>query len=543
MVKRFQLALLSLVAFLTMIMAAPAAHTQGNCPCAAPKPESKLTFTSSDPQLVQAFDWAKRQAMDYVQGGSDPVGLWYETGLPGRTRFSMRDTSHQSMGAQALGLAAYTHNMLYHFAANISDAKDWCSYWGIDRWGRPARVDYKNDDEFWYDLPANFDVLDAAYRMFLWTGDLSYVNDPAFLDFYKRTVDDYVERWQLGPDNVMQRKRWLNIHGAFDPHENMQTARGIPGYREGPRDYIVGVDLLATEYQALEDYSYIEAYRGDADRTAAYKTKAETLKGFINSTWWDAKAGRFYSLLDKNYQLQPADPQTATHANNVELLYRGAADDGPKLEGALESLLETIKLNPSSQVEGESHYPEVLYRYGKPDVAYQEIMDLTRLGRSRQEYPEVSYSVIGAMVTGLMGINLEASSPLEAWTNGGYTEIVVTTFPGLTSRTGWAEMRGLPIRTNMVAVRQEGTHKTTLTNESGPSLIWKPMFAGTYETLTVNGKPMKAASGELTLNRAVSWVRLPVGAGDSVTVETPTARSSPVPVRTPNPGLQKRQTR
>jgi len=526
--QRFHLASFSFVAFLIVVMATPAAYTQHNCSCAAPRPESKLSFTSSDPQLVQAFDWAKRQAMDYVQDGSDPVGLWYETGLPGRTRFSMRDTSHQSMGAQALGLAAYTHNMLYHFAESVSDAKDWCSYWGIDRWGRPARVDYKSDDEFWYDLPANFDVVDASFRMFLWTGDLSYVNDPVFLNFYKRTVDDYVERWQLAPDDVMQRKRWLNIHGTFDLHDNMQTARGIAGYREGPRDYVVGVDLLATEYQALKDYAYIEAYRGEAQQASVYEKKAETMKAFINTTWWDAGAGRFYSLLDKNYQLQPADPHTATHANNVELLYRGAAEDGPKLERALESLLETIKLNPSSQVEGESHYPEVLYRYGKPDVAYQEIVDLTRAGRSRQEYPEVSYSVIGAMVTGLLGINLEAPPPLEAWTNGGYTEIVVTTYPGLTTRTNWAEMRNVPIRSNMVAVRQEGAHKTRLTNESGPSLIWKPMFAGTYDTLMVNGKPIQATSDKLTLDRAVSWVRLPVGAGDSVTVETPTARSDAV---------------
>lgn len=83
--------------------------------------------------------------MAYVQGGRDPVGLWYETGLPGRIRFSVRDRCHQSMGAQALELAAYTHNMLYHFTENISDSKDWCSYWDIDRWGRPARVDYEND--------------------------------------------------------------------------------------------------------------------------------------------------------------------------------------------------------------------------------------------------------------------------------------------------------------------------------------------------------------------------------------------------------------
>jgi hypothetical protein len=150
--------------------------------------------------------------------------------------------------------------------------------------------------------------------------------------------------------------------------------------------------------------------------------------------------------------------------------------------------------------------------------AYQEIMELTRTGRYRQEYPEVSYSVIGAIVTGLMGINLEALPPLSAWTNGGYTEIVVTTYSGLTPLTAWSEVRNLPIRTNMVGVRQEGIHKTILTNENGPSLIWKAIFAGTYDELNVNGKPMKTTHDKLTLERAVSWVKLPVGAGDTVMV-------------------------
>jgi hypothetical protein len=113
---------LSLIALHIVATPAPAAYAQDNCSSAPPTPESKLTFTSSDAQLVHAFDWAEGQAMAYVQGGSDPVGLWYETGLPGRTRFSMRDTSHQSMGAQALGLAAYTHNMLHRKMRGLTAA-------------------------------------------------------------------------------------------------------------------------------------------------------------------------------------------------------------------------------------------------------------------------------------------------------------------------------------------------------------------------------------------------------------------------------------
>ena len=158
----------------------------------------------SDRQLIAAFVWAKQQALSYVNDG-DPVGPWYEAALPGRHAFCMRDVSHQAAGAQALGLSRYTHNMLHRFAENISESRDWCSYWEIDRLNRPAPVDYKNDRLFWYNLPANFDILDACYRMYLWTGDRSYVDDPVFLNFYHRTVTDYVSRWNLDLVHIMTR--------------------------------------------------------------------------------------------------------------------------------------------------------------------------------------------------------------------------------------------------------------------------------------------------------------------------------------------------
>jgi hypothetical protein len=126
------------------------------------------------------------------------------------------------------------------------------------------------------------------------------------------------------------------------------------------------------------------------------------VKSFINRTWWDEEAHHFYAILDQNYRLQG-------HAG-TDLLYYGAADDGSKAQAALNDLLATIRAASSGPVELESHYAEILYRCGVPDVAYAQIMDLTRDGRYRQEYPEVSYSVVGAIVSGLMGISIESPS-------------------------------------------------------------------------------------------------------------------------------------
>jgi hypothetical protein len=121
----------------------------------------------------------------------DPAGDWYEAALPGRQAFCMCDTAHQCMGAHMLGLTGYTHNMLHKFAENISESKDLCSYWEINRENLPAPADYLDDAHFWYNLPANFDILDACYRMYTWTGDQTYLNDPVFLNFYRRTVHEY----------------------------------------------------------------------------------------------------------------------------------------------------------------------------------------------------------------------------------------------------------------------------------------------------------------------------------------------------------------
>jgi hypothetical protein len=211
--------------------------------------QSKLEFDSSDAGLVDGFHRAKRQAMAYVFDNNDPVGPWYEAAEPGREAFCMRDVAHQAMGAHALGLARENLNMLRRFAEGVSESRDWCSFWEIDRLNRPAPVDYQNDALFWFNLPANFDILDASYRMYVWSGDPTYVKDPAFLNFYDRTVTDYVERWGLGLDQIMTRRRLLNMRG-IPGNGKFQLARGIPGYDEGNHDYVVGNDVLATQYAA-----------------------------------------------------------------------------------------------------------------------------------------------------------------------------------------------------------------------------------------------------------------------------------------------------
>ena len=116
-----------------------------------------------------------------------------------------------------------------------------CSYWEIDKWDRPAPVDYKNDRDFWYNLTANFDVLDACWRQFLWTGDAAYLEDPAFLDFYRLTVEDYIQAWDKDGDGVPE-------------HRPEYGYRGLGSYDEGPFSDrgLYASDLIAAMARAFD---------------------------------------------------------------------------------------------------------------------------------------------------------------------------------------------------------------------------------------------------------------------------------------------------
>lgn len=469
---------------------------------------SGLTFNSSDNQLKEVFDWAKIQALAYAFEG-DAVGLWYEAALPGREAFCMRDVAHQALGAHFLGLASHTKNMLHAFAENVSDSRDWCSLWEINRHGSPALQDYLNDEEFWYNLPANFDILDCCFRMYNLTGDEAYLNDPVFLNFYKRTVNDYVERWEIGVDKVMQRDRFLN--NSPENNRRFKNNRGIPGYDEGDEGYVASLDLLANEQVAFESYANIQVIRRDDTEAAAFFQKSDEVGNFINTVWWDKKTQQYFTHMDKNHALK-------NNGSASIILYTGAAKDNLKHQKTLKALIDTLPEEPISGIEGLSHLPEILYQYEAPEKARQMLLFMFK--SDRREYPESPFGAIGAMVEGLMGVALETYLTRSTLKTGQFSEQYFITKSRLTKETEWAEMNHIPLKRNDISVRHEGSTKTVFTNNSGPQLQWKACFSGSYKTLNVNGNPVKSVTETLPVNGVeISWVKVVVGAGEVMSVE------------------------
>jgi hypothetical protein len=470
---------------------------------AAQHGEAAIEFESSDSRLVAGFAWARSQALKHVRE-NEPVGRWYEAALPGRNAFCMRDVSHMSTGAQLLGLATHTRNMLHCFAEHISESKRWCTWWEINGAGEPAPADYDGDHDFWYDLPANFDVLDACYRQWLWSRDDAYVTDRVFLNYYRATVTNYIAAWDHDGDGLPEHVRG---HGHM----------GIATYDEDLQDQVlVGADLIAAQYAAYRDYSSIERARNEPDAAAEFEQKARHLKELYNAQWWDSGRGRYFGALGEDGKFQP-DLKEGVGRCALELpLYFGLTDSGPKTGSALDLLEDRLKtdLNRSGVaggVEGRSYMPDIFYRYGRLGAGYSALTALMDPNLKRREYPEVSYSVVGNVCSGLMGLR-----PLPRAN-------AIATLPQLTHETSWAAVRHAPVGFNVVSVRHGLPAASTLTNEAGPEIAWQAGFPVNSPVFLVNGRQTSARGITRAGGGEKSWCEVQVRPGESCTVSLPSA--------------------
>jgi hypothetical protein len=463
----------------------------------AARPASPLALETPDARLAAAFAWAKGQALDYVFPAAvhgDPVGDWYEAALPSRFAFCMRDVSHQATGAQALGLAAFNRNMLGKFSRAISPSRDFCSSWEIDKWDRPAPVDYKNDRDFWYNLTANFDVLDACWRQFLWSGDRAYVDDPAFLEFYRRTVEDYVRAWDKDGDGIPE-------------HRPEYGHRGLGGYDEGPfsDEALYAADLVAAMARAFDSYAgLLEVGGGPGSPIGALRERAAGPRKMYEESWWSEERGRYADGRVQGGALVYQD----LIWNGVFPLYFGFIPAGPRREATLRRIAEA---DPEG-IEIESYLPEVLYRYGADEAAYARILGLTDPAKERRDYPEVPFAVIGAVATGLMGLEPDAAHR------------TVATRSRLTGATPWAALRSLPVFDGLVDVRHDGRRRSTLAVRSGGPIAWEAVIEGAWDELEVDGRARKAERGADEAGRPISWVTVDLTPGGQATVSAPVRR-------------------
>lgn len=412
--------------------------------------KGQIEFKCNDETLNEGFIWAKKQALEYAHEG-DLVGNWYEAALPGRQAFCMRDVSHHITGAHYLGLDSHSRNMLLRFAQNMAESRDFCSFWEITKDYAPAKADYRSDAEFWYNLPANFDVLDACWRAYKLTGDKSYINSYDLNHFYDVTVHEYVERWDHDGDGVPDRA----VFGNF---------RGIPSYDEqqGMEQAVVAADLIAAQIRGYLSYAALAKLRGiNAEKSVK---EAQRLKQELTKNWWDSNSNSFFSakLKDGSFVSTLGSPHLLAYFNVIE--------DTKKLH----TLLEKIHADALQGVIVElmSHYPEIFYKNADKEKGLYWLLRCIDPKLERREYPEVSFAAVGAYIECLMGISPDASAA------------AITTVNHLPAHIHAAEIKNCPVFGGTI----DYTYANgifTLKNHTGQELLWNgcPVADGESKSL------------------------------------------------------------
>ncbi|TCD26453.1 hypothetical protein EZ456_12690 [Pedobacter psychrodurus] len=421
------------------------------CLCCGVYAQGGVSFKSTDAALQTAFVRAKEMALSYKGKATDPVGPWYESALPPRSAFCMRDVAHQSIGGEILGLSKENKNMFRLFVNNISESKDWCSYWEINHLGKPAIEDYRNDTAFWYNLNANFDILSASWKLYLWTGDQEYINGAGFKNFHEKSVSEYIKRWVLQADSLLKRPTHPNAPVPFNDNDAFHRCRGLPSYSEGVPNIKMGVDLVGAIYSGLMSYAAILELKGQHDKAKQFKEKAVGYQKSIDALWWNDRVSRYNTFYSNDNKFGMDEGETF-------LLWFDALKAGERKEKTIQHLL-----SKDWNVENLSYFPLIMYQNGQAEKAYGYLLHLTDPATARREYPEVSFGVIKGFTEGLMGV--EADARLNQ---------ISTLYRG--KKTTIAELKDLPVLMTSITVKHDGNIATTLTNNGKKKILWEPKF-------------------------------------------------------------------
>lgn len=449
----------------------------------------KVEFACNKPLLERGFYWAKAMALSYAHERA-PVGAWYEASLPGRNAFCMRDVAHYAVGAQALGLGEHNWNMLNHFARSVAPERRYCGFWEITADGEPFAGDYTSDTDFWYNLPANFDLLQACWKLFQWTNDSRYLHAPEMNAFYNQTVNEYIAAWDQNGDGIPER---------VTPGSRL----GIPSYeeRDDYADALLMSDLIAVQAQAFDAYAHIHRMKGNDHLYRTFTARAEALRAMYHRDWWHAPSERYATVMLAGGSLLP--PTDAGEDLGVLPLYYGLITDPQRRAGQLERLRDC----ESAFVEYLTYLPELFFAHGMPEDACRTLLRLTDPHLPRRAYPEVAFTVVGAVAQGLMGIAPQAEGLLVE-TRGGLPRSVKT-----------AEVTRLPVFGGEIDVRHMGERRTALTNRTGSTLRWRAVLRTDATRVRVNGKTMLAEAVAGPAGQALVAVEMEVKNGHTAVAE------------------------
>lgn len=480
-----------------------------------------LEITSSNPELVETFNWAKKKACSFVQTGKKgPINISernsqseevayipsYWAGYPGRSAFYSRDYSHQLIGAHLLGLDKENFAMMKAFATSTDTSKKWFPLWAINFDGSPFELDYRGDDNFVREVPAVFELVEKAYDLYRWTGNNGYLEDEELWKYYTKAVTDFVSiHDKIIPNGVAEGTG----KGIFEGAASYNESSDVPLIESG--------DAIASQYKAFHSYSKMAALRGKTDLAIEFSQKSYDLKAYFINDWGTEGTDSY----NRGY-LQNGGPVAGWGRENSWFMpMKGIVAAGTqRSDNFLEYINERLESKDGmpDNIEALSYIPEVFFLHHKNELGWKWMKYIishlqqghvtSGLTGKNGDYPEVSYVLIKNVVEDLLGIIPNAK------------ENRVATLSHLPDEIGYLGVDNINMANSKISVRHEGIRTSRLKYGNGEGILfWQARFPGVHDSLFVNGVEKSCKQAENN-GLKYSYCDLELKTGESVVVST-----------------------
>ncbi|MER6942907.1 hypothetical protein ABT294_02675 [Nonomuraea sp. NPDC000554] len=445
--------------------------------------------TSSNPKVVELFEWSKAKAGSWVHQDGAPGPLNVDERQPGgtgegtyapsywagyahRSGYYSRDFAHQLAGAHILGLANENKNMLRSFAASATEEHKFYPVWALNFDAKTyLDIDYRSPTNFVREVPATFELVEKANEAYRWSGDRSYVDDPVFWDYYRHATGEFVTLHDGRRANGVAEGTGKGIF------------QGAASYNEsGDEPLAEAGDAIGAQYQAYRALADLAFDKRDVKASLAAAKKARDLKRYFNDTW-SVKPGTGEFV--RAYTVDGTPLTGFGKENSWFMPMKGIIDAGPRNDAYLDFIdAEASGAGKPGNIEAITYLPDTFFRHNRNETAWkwmQYVYDQreSKHVSSRQglngDYPEVSFTLVSQTVEGLMGIQPDAPRR------------TVATLSRLPADIGWLQVDDVPVGNGTVSVRHDGQTSTTFTNGSDGPRFWEARFLGEHRWLEVNG--------------------------------------------------------
>lgn len=455
-----------------------------------------MKLESNNKFLEAAFEWAVNKTKKFVVTGTKngavnkgegnkwygpnrqtidaPTEPWAQpkdykpafwAGYFDRTAYYIRDFAHQASGAYLVGLEKELFNMFYTFVSNATEETGWFAPWAFNFDNSVYYMDTPNYKEFVREITAQFELVEKAYQLYLWSGDKRYVEDDVIFNFIEKTMTVFID----------------NLDGAVLGEKN-----GIPEgfgdifkisatYNERGFNAAEAGDSIAAMYQAIIAYSKILELRGNIEESKKQLDRAEKLKEYFNNEWSVVEGSDMYAYAIDNKGVKHYEwIKKGTEIHGGETLkfipFKGLAYHGERNDKLLDYIhqKELDEATREDNIESLTYLPDIFFRHNQPDRAWlwmNHIISLKDLPHEHKsqgtngDYPEISFTFISQTVEGLMGVSVDAAIG------------TISTCPHIPEEIEDVKLTDLKFGEYTVDISLE-RNKATLKNKSSKPVLW-----------------------------------------------------------------------